>query len=532
MVKIKLGNWSFAFGSGIDGKQKRPLALIILAGWGHLNQKEGNAIALANTPNYDRLCAKYPRTLLAASGTRVGLAPTMPGNSKIGNLNLGMGRVAQTNSARISKEIRSGDFFTNKTLKKAFSTANKRKSSVHLIGLISDGDVHSSMGSIFALLKMAKESGNKDRVFIHGILDGQDSSKHLSDVYLEALQIKMAEMGCGEIATLCGRDYAMDNVQNWERTARAYTMLVHSDGERALDPIRAIQGSFLRGNSDESIQPIVLERESGQPIAQIRDKDIVIFFNHRADGMKQLVKSLAVSEFTPNPEKPQIDSVCLTEYDKEFNLPVAFEPEKEANVLTEVFANNGIKNYRFAETEKYADVTSRFDGGKGSIHPDEKTFFAPSLNISKNGAKPESACFNVTDKFIEAVEQDESDVFIVNLAAADLFANTGNLEKTIEAVQFVDICLGAIIAKINEVDGVALITSDHSACEEMLSKEVSETAQSSNPVPFHVVANGLNGLKLRDDGALEDVAPTILGILGIEKPNEMTGDDLRKIGTF
>ncbi len=527
MVKIKLGNWSFAFGSGKSGEQKRPLALIILAGWGHSNQKEGNAIALANTPNYDRLCVNYPRTLLAASGSRIGLMPDAHGNSKIGNLNLGTGRVAQTNAARISEEIRSGKFFANKTLQKAFSKANERNSSVHLIGLISDGDVHSSMGSIFALLKMAKESGNRGRVFVHGILDGLDSPKNLSDVYIEALQIKMAEMDCGEIATLCGRDYAMDTAQNWQRTARAYTMLVHSDGERAFDPVRAVQGSFLRGITDESIQPIILERKQGQPIASIRDNDLVIFFNHRADGMKQLVKLLAVSDRTQNSEKLKIDSVCLTEYDKEFNLPVAIKPEKEVNVLTEVFANNGIKNYRIAESEKQDDVTSRFDGGDEFAHPNEKTFFAPTLNVSTNEAKPESACFKVTDKFIAAVEKDESDVFIVNLAAADLFASTGNLEKTIEAVQFVDVCLGAIIDKINEVDGVALITSDHSACEEMFLKDVSKKPQSSNPVPFHFVANGLNGLKLRDDGALEDVAPTILGILGIEKPDEMTGADLR-----
>ncbi len=529
MVTVKLGNWSFGFGTDVKNTRKRPLALIILDGWGHSNQKEHNAIALADTPNYDKLCSKYPQTLLAASGSRVGLTQDTPGNSEVGHLNLGAGRIIQTETNKITEAIKSGEFFKNEKLKNALKKANDRNSSVHLIGLISDGNVHSSMDTLFSLLRMAKENGNKDRVYIHGILDGRDVPVRTADVYIEALQIKLAEIGCGEIATLCGRDYAMDQAEHWERTARAYTMLVHADGVKSFDPINAIQSSFLRGNRDEFIQPIILEKKRGIPVAQVRDDDVVIFFNHRADGIRQLVKSLSISDKNEIKTlgKPKIDTVCLTTYDQTFNLPVAFESEKEANVLGEVFANNGVRDCRLTESERYAHLTYFFDGGAEISHSGERLVLIPSQKISSNDINSESACFKITDKLLTGLENNENDVFLVNLAAADILAQTGNLEKTIEAVQFVDTCLGEIIEKIREIDGIALITSDHGNCEEMFSSEISQNLHTSNPVPFHFVANNLNGLKLRSDGALEDVAPTILGILGIKKPNEMTGKDLR-----
>ncbi len=509
----------------------RPLALIIIDGWGHSPKREGNAIALANTPVYDAICAKYPYTLLAASGMRVGLTPDTPGNSEVGHLNIGAGRIVQTDISRISNAVKTRKFFENIVLKEAFEYAKKNDSSVHLIGLLSDGEVHSSPENLFSLLRMSKNEGLKN-VFVHPILDGRDVSPRTADIYAEALEIKMADIGIGRIATLCGRYYAMDKGNNWERTARVYTMLVHSEGERATDAVSAIRGSFLRGISDEFIQPIILEEESGAPVASIKTGDVVIFFNHRSDRMRQLVKSLAVSDSNDFAAfgKPHIKTVCLTEYDRTFNLPVAFRQENEDNVLAKVFADNGVLNCRITETEKYAHLTYFFNGGVELEHPCEQRVLVPSPKQTTAETSPEMACFKVTDKLLRGLEAGENDVFIINLSAPDMVAHTGNLEKTIEAVQFVDTCLGGIVEKIRAVGGIALITSDHGNCEEMADLLTGEpnNLHTSNPVPFHFVDEQANGLKLRDGGALEDVAPTILGILGIEKPEEMTGKDLRQ----
>ena len=507
---------------------RRPLALIIIDGWGYSPRREGNAVALAHTPYYDEISRKYPQTLLAASGLRVGLTPDTPGSSEVGHLNIGAGRIVQTNVANISNALKSGKFFENQVLKGAFARAKAYNSAIHLIGLMSDGDVHSSPANLFALIKMAKNEGVKD-VFIHCILDGRDVSPRTADVYVEALEIKLADIGRGKIATLCGRYYAMDKDQNWERTARAYTMLVHSEGERATDAVAAIRGSFLRGISDEFIQPIILD-ENGAPVASVKNNDVVIFFNHRPDGMRQLVKSLAVSDGSEITGKPKIQTVCLTEYDRTFNLPIAFRQEAETNVLAKVFAERGILNCRVTETEKYAHVTYFFNGGREVEHPCEQRVFVPSLKKSVLENQPETQTFKVTDKLLRGLEAGENDVFIVNLAAPDMVAHTGNLEKTIEAVQFVDTCLGGILEKIRALKGVAIITSDHGNCEEMADLLTGEpnSAHTTNPVPFHLVDEQASGLKLRDGGALEDVAPTILGILGIEQPEEMTGRDLRE----
>ena len=512
-------------------EKRRPLALVILDGWGHSTKREGNAIALARTPFYDDISAKYPKTTLAASGVRVGLPPDAAGSSEVGHLNIGAGRIVQTDVANISNAIKSGKFFENEILKNAFTKTRAHNSAVHLIGLLSDGDVHASPQNLFALLRMAKNAGLKD-VFVHAILDGRDVEPRTADVYCEALEIKMADIDVGKIATLCGRYYAMDKDKNWERTARAYTMLVHSEGERAGDAVAAIRGSFLRGISDEFIQPIILEEKPGEPVARVKNNDVVIFFNHRADRMRQLVKALAVSdsaEFTTF-GKPKIEAVCLTEYDRAFNLPVAFRPETEANALAKVFAENGVLNCRISETEKYAHVTYFFNGGAEIEHPCEQRIFVASLKNSAAETQPEMSCFKVTDKLLRALEAGENDVFICNLAAPDMVAHTGNLEKTIESVQFVDTCLGGILEKIKSLDGVAIITSDHGNCEEMADLLTGEpnSAHTANAVPFHLVDEQIGSLHLRENGALEDVAPTILGILGIEKPPQMTGKDLRE----
>lgn len=510
---------------------KRPLALIIIDGWGHSPRREGNAIALAHTPFYDEICAKYPKTLLAASGTRVGLAPETPGSSEVGHLNIGAGRIVQTDLSRVTTAIKTDKFSDNAVLKNAFEQAKAAGSAVHLIGLFSDGEIHSSPDSLFSLLRMAKNE-KVDSVFIHPILDGRDVAPRTADIYIEALEVKLADIGIGRIATLCGRHYAMDKDENWERTARAYTMLVHAEGERSIDPVTAVRSSFLRGISDEFIQPIVIEDSSGIPISTIKNNDVVIFFNHRADRMRQLVKALTAAGNADPASfgKPQIHAVCLTDYDRRFNLPVAFRQDHEENVLANVFAEQGISNCRLTETEKYAHVTYYFNGGVENEHPCEQRVFVASPKIVTAETQPEMSCFKVTDKLLRGLESAENDVFVVNLAAPDMVAHTGNLEKTIEAVQFIDTCLGGILKKIREVDGMALITSDHGNCEQMADSFTGEphNAHTSNPVPFHFVDERAENLKLRDDGALEDIAPTILGVLGIEKPFEMTGRDLRE----
>jgi len=508
---------------------KRPLALIILDGWGYSESTAGNAIALAHTPNYDEIARKYPKTLLAASGLRVGLPTDTAGSSEVGHLNLGAGRIIQTDVAKISTAIKTGIFFQNKVLKRAFEKAKAENSAVHLVGLLSDGGVHSSPETLFALLRYAKYEG-LENVYLHCILDGRDVAPRTADIYVEALEIKLADIGLGKIATLCGRYYAMDKDQNWERTARAYTMLVHSEGERAIDPVSAIRASFLRGIADEFIQPIVLENKAGEAVASIKDGDVVIFFNHRPAQIRQLVKSLAV-DGTKDSGKPGIHTVCLTEYDRTFNLPVAFRQENEDNVLAKILAENGVLNCRITETEKYADLTYFFNGGVDLEHPCEQRVLVNSPKTNASESQPEMSVFKVTDKLLRGLEAGENDVFIVNLAAADIVGNTGNLEKTIEAVQFVDTCLGGIIEKIRAVNGIALLTSSHGNCEEMADLTTGEpnNAPTDNQVPFHFVDEQANGLKLRENGALEDVAPTILGILGIEKPVEMTGRDLREI---
>jgi len=526
---IKLSNLHLE--KNMNNGKRRPLALVILDGWGHSPRKEGNAIALAHTPFYDEICEKYPRTVLAASGTRIGLAADAPGNSEVGHLNIGAGRIVQTDVSRIAEAVKTGRFFENAVLKNAFAGARERDSAVHLIGLLSDAEVHSSPETLFALLRMAKQEG-VEKVFVHGILDGRDVQPRTADIYAEAFEVKMQDIGVGKLATLCGRYYAMDRDGNWERTARVYTMLVHSEGERAFDAVSAVRGSFLRGITDEFVQPIVLEKEEGEPVASINNGDTVIFFNHRGDRLRQLVKSLAVRDETDlaSLNKPHIETVCLTEYDREFGLQVAFQQEAEEKSLAQVFAENGVLNCRVAETEKYAHVTYFFNGGMDNEHPCEQRVIVPSLKKMSLEISPEMSCFKVTDKLLRALEADENDVFIVNLAAADMVAHSGNLEKTIESVQFMDTCLGGIVEKIEEVGGVAILTSDHGNIEEMADLLTGEanSAHTMNPVPFHLIDENAREVKLRANGALEDVAPTILGILGLETPAEMTGRDLRE----
>lgn len=506
---------------------KGPLALIILDGWGYSPRTEGNAIARAHTPNYDIVCRNFPMTVLAASGESVGQSTEQAGDAEIGHLCIGTGRVAQTDIARIKRAVASGEFAENAVLNAAFARAKEAGTSVHLIGMLSDGGVHSSTENLFALLRLAKKHDLK-QVFVHCILDGLDVQQRTADIYVEALEIKLADIGLGRIATLCGRFFAMDSNENWERTARVFTMLVHAEGERTTDAISAIRNSFLRGISDEFISPIVLEKAPDMPVTTVKNGDLVVYFNHRPETMRQLVRSLSVPDSSAV-AKPLVDTVCLTEYDRGFDLAVAFPPEPEANVLADVLAASGIPNFKITEAARYPHLTYYFDGGTDKAQQLERELLVLGSKSPIMTGSAESQSFKIADTVLREMESSPNGVFVVNLPAAGLAAETGQMERTVESIQFVDTCLGEIVGRVREMGGTALITSAHGNCEDMPMVDSDETGHhaSANPVPFHFVADAINGLQLRDDGTLADIAPTLLGILGIDKPAEMTGEDLR-----
>jgi 2,3-bisphosphoglycerate-independent phosphoglycerate mutase len=511
-------------------KQKGPLALIILDGFGHSNAREGNAVALAEMPFYDELREKYPHTLIEASGACVGLPAHVMGNSEVGHLNMGSGRVIMTDVRRIDYAIETGEFYSNEALVKALDAAKARGGALHLLGLLSDGLVHSSQEHLYALLRMAKERGLA-RAYVHCFLDGRDTPPSSAEIYIRALQSKLDEIGTGEIATLCGRYYAMDRDKRWERTKRAYDLLVHAEGERATDPFAALRRSYERGVTDEFVEPVCLVREDGSPVATIKDNDACVFFNFRADRARQLTRALAVAGFDEFDisDRPLVDFVCFTLYDLTFRLPIAFPQLRHKNILAEVFAATNVRNYRLAETEKYAHVTYFFNGGTETAFEHERRLLVPSPKVATYDLMPEMSAFKVTDKILRAIDEGGTDVFIVNFANPDMVGHTGNLQKTIEAVQYVDTCLGWITKSLKTARGRCLITADHGNCEQMIDPRTGQphTAHTTNPVPFHLIDADSIGVPLRDDGALEDIAPTILALLGLSKPSDMTGRDLR-----
>lgn len=507
-------------------EKKRPLALIILDGWGVSPTQEGNAIALAHTPNYDEICEAFPSTVLAASGTRVGLPADTPGSPEVGHRTIGAGRMIQTESARIQKAVATGEILQNKVLQTAFGRAAGRDSSVHFVGLLSDAGVHSSQNTLFALLRMAKGAGLKD-AFVHGILDGRDVQPRTADIYVDAVEIKMEDIGIGKIASLCGRFYAMDSREHWERTARVFTMLVHGEGERSFDAVTAIRASFLRGISDEFIAPVVIERRINEPMTTVKDGDLVVFFNHTAEPMRQLVRSLAIPDASTS--KPQIETVCLTEYDTSFGLPVAFAEQDQKNVLASVFEYCGLRNYRITETSRSPHVSSYFNWRVDQTGTYENRVIVPASGFEALETGPESRSFKIADSVLRGLESDRSGIFVVNFPASDLVSASRNIEKTVESIQFVDTCLGGVIDKVREMNGIALITSSHPGCEQMNAeaKYAGAPTGTTNPVPLHLIDPQDGDTGLSSGGSLEDVAPTILGILGLKIPSEMTGRDLR-----
>ena len=501
----------------------RPIVLMVLDGFGVRDDGSDNAIALARTPNLDRLFATYPHTTLAASEMRVGLPDGQMGNSEVGHLNMGAGRVVYMDSTRITRAVRTGEIERNPVLVQAMDTV-REQGALHFMGLLSDGGVHSYQEHLEGLLHMAQHQGLR-RVFVHAFLDGRDTPPASGAGYLEKLQSFLADLGLGRVAVVCGRYYAMDRDKRWERTEKAWRAMVLGEGERTADPMAALRASYARGVTDEFVEPVVVVDAAGVPVATLRDGDSAIFFNFRADRARQLTAALALSSFDgfPRPVCPRLHFVCMTEYDARFELPVAFPPQPLTHILADVMAEHGLANLRIAETEKYAHVTYFFNGGTEKPWPGEDRVLVPSAKVATYDLKPEMSAYEITEALLEQL-------VVGNYANPDMVGHTGVLPAAVRAVEVVDECLGRVAEAVLSRGGALLVTADHGNCEVMRDPVTGQphTAHTTLPVPFLLVQEGARG-PLRADGALEDVAPTILGLLGIAPPAEMTGRDLRQL---
>lgn len=511
---------------------KAPLLLMIMDGWGYSLTEEGNAIAHAHTPNYDRLWGTYPHTLLGASGEAVGLPAGQMGNSEVGHLNIGAGRVVYQELTRIFKAIKNGEFQQNSVLKQAMDRVKNGPGALHLIGLVSNGGVHSHIEHLFALLKMAKTLGVQN-VYVHAVLDGRDVLPQSAKEYLSSLHEKMDELKIGKIATVTGRYYLMDRDKRWERVEKAYQALVQGEGIKAPNSLAAVEQSYDMRVNDEFVVPTVIIDQEGQPLGKIQEGDSVIFFNFRSDRARQISHAFVDKEFTgfERQEHPNVHYVCLTEYDATLDVPVAFPPQNLENTFGEVLAQNHIKQLRIAETEKYAHVTFFFNGGVEEPCPGEDRCLIPSPKVATYNLKPEMSAPEVTQELLQRIQSNSYEVIILNFANTDMVGHTGEFEATIKAIEAVDQGIGQIIPAILERKGAVIITADHGNAESKIDLSTGKplTAHTTNPVPFILVDDDLKGSKLREDGALCDVAPTLLELLKIPKPSEMNGRSLFEV---
>jgi 2,3-bisphosphoglycerate-independent phosphoglycerate mutase len=510
--------------------KRRFVALIVLDGWGYREEAEANAIALAETPFFDRLWAEFPRTVLHASGERVGLPAGQMGNSEVGHLNLGAGRVVYQDLVRISKSIRTGEFFAIPAFCRAMDAAKARGKALHLIGLLSDGGVHSLHTHLYALLEMAKQRG-VPRVYVHAILDGRDTPPTSGIHHVESLLAKMKEIGIGEVATVGGRYFAMDRDNRWDRVERAYRAMVRGEGKESADPVAAVSASYAAGKTDEFMEPTVI-RKDGRPVGAISPGDSVIFFNFRGDRARELTRALTMEGFDkfPRPERLDLAYACMATYDETFHLPVGFAPQTLQNILADVFAAHGIRNLRISETEKYAHVTYFFNGGEEKVFAGETRILIPSPSVPTYDLQPEMSAYEVGERVEAEIGSGKYDAMILNFANGDMVGHTGILSAAIRAVEAVDDNLRRVVEKIWELGGIALVTADHGNAELMVDPETGEphTAHTTNPVPLVFADPAGKAFALKKDRALEDLAPTILHLLEIPLPPEMTGEDLRK----
>jgi 2,3-bisphosphoglycerate-independent phosphoglycerate mutase len=497
----------------------RPLILTILDGWGCCPASPGNAIAAANKPNYDRLIREFPNTLVHTSGPAVGLPEGQMGNSEVGHLNIGAGRVLLMDVMRIDKMIATGDFFRDTTLLASMKYAKTRR--LHIMGLLSDGGVHSMNTHLYALLEMAKREGVED-VCIHCFMDGRDTSPNSGAEYLEALQQQIQKIGVGRIATISGRYYAMDRDKRWERIALAKDAMVLGRGERATDPVAAAKRSYENGITDEFIEPVVIVDDRHDAVGRIREEDACIFFNYRADRGRQMTQAL-----TEDPLK--LHFTTMTQYDKALNVPFVLPRELPTHILANVMADLNWKNLRVAETEKYAHVTYFFNGGNEKPYAGEEREMAPSPKVATYDLKPEMNAEGVASLVESAIEKRDFDVIVMNFANADMVGHSGKMDATVKAVEVVDAHLGRIYDALKRKGGRWIITADHGNAEMMIDPVTKgpHTYHTTNPVPFIVVDEERR--PLRGHGALQDIAPTMLGLFGVPQPQEMTGRDLTKL---
>ena len=501
--------------------------LMILDGFGDNKNKDGNAIKLANTPNIDKLMKKYPNTDIFTSGLHVGLPEGQMGNSEVGHTNIGAGRIVYQELTRITKSIEDGDFFSNPEFIAAIENCKKYNSKLHILGLVSDGGVHSHNRHLYGLLEMAKRRDFED-VYVHCFLDGRDTPPASAETYVAELQEKMKEKGVGKIASLSGRFYAMDRDKRWQRVQKCYDALVNGEGEKAGDPIKAIEDSYQKEVFDEFVVPTVI-CNGNEPVAKIEENDSVIFFNFRPDRAREITRAIVDPEFDGfETKKMNLYYVCFTSYDETMpNVHIAFKKEPLKNTFGEVVSEAGLTQLRIAETEKYAHVTFFFNGGEEKQYPGEDRILVPSPKVETYDMKPEMSAYEVTDKVCEALENDKYDVVILNFANTDMVGHTGSLQAAIKAVEAVDECVGRIVKIIEEKQGNLLITADHGNAEQMIDYKTGEphTAHTTNPVPI-ILVTANKEYKLKENGKLADLAPTMLDLMGIKQPEEMTGESL------
>lgn len=506
---------------------KKPTALIILDGWGQSSSTTGNAVAMAKTPNFDRLLETYPHTLIGASGMDVGLPDGQMGNSEVGHLNIGAGRIIYQELTRVTKSIADGDFFENQAFLKAIENAKAKGSKLHVWGLLSDGGVHSHINHLKALIKLAKDQG-LDNIYVHGFMDGRDTSPTGGVDYVRTLEAYMDEIGFGCIASLSGRYYAMDRDKRWERIEKAYDALVYGKGNFAASAVSALEKSYEDGVTDEFVVPTVI-LEAGEPVATVKENDSVIFFNFRPDRAREITRAIVDVDFDGF-ERTYFKTfyVCLTQYDITIkNVEVAYKPQTIENTLGTYVSNLGKQQLRIAETEKYAHVTFFFNGGIEAPNKGEDRILVPSPKVATYDLMPEMSAYKITEKLLAALDEDVYELIILNFANPDMVGHTGIIEAAVKAVETVDECLGKITDKLLSLNGNFIVTADHGNAEEMLTAEGKPmTAHSTNKVPC--IIGGTSATDLEMDGRLCDLAPTLLTMMGLEAPEEMTGHSLLK----
>ena len=508
-----------------------PVVLLVLDGWGYRPEREGNAIAMANVPTWDRLWARAPRTLLAASGEAVGLPCGQIGNSEVGHLNLGAGRVVKQDLVRISQSIADGSFFTNDVFVQACRSVRENGGTLHLVGLIGTGGVHAIDAHLYALLDLA-ERERVPRIAVQVMLDGRDTMPRSGLGYLQELIKRIG--GRAVIGSVGGRYFGMDRDHRWDRTEKWYRSAVIGAPPKAVDPLAVVREAYERGETDEFVIPTAIVNQAGSPVAPMRDGDAVICFNYRSDRMRQIVRALAQPDFNGFDvgRRPRVHVATMTQYDKtfaEWGVKVAFAPQSMANIVGEVISKAGLTNLRTAETEKYAHVTYFFNGGIEPPFPGEDRRLVPSQKVATYDLAPAMSAPGITDVLCAAIEAREHDFVLCNYANGDMVGHTGSIPATITAVETVDACLARVLASAEAAGARLLVTADHGNCEMMIDPETGgpHTAHTTNPVPFLVVDHR-EEVGLREGGALCDVGPTILRMLGLDQPAEMTGRDLRQ----